>query len=208
MKDIKLPKDISGYVKKKVLRRLLCLLALLALFAAANVYLWSKLREIDNINNDVYVYFIVISIILPFLISGVPLKMIDKSWRGEVIAVDITEETGAYARGKSVAPYTKHVIILKVKKDNGTVCDVRAAEYGIKNHLLGEAVPNEGNIKHHMNDYHAGDLVYHFYGIPHNFVVSSDVTKPTNCVICGYQNKNEDEKCFNCGHSLIKYEEN
>ena len=203
MSKTKLPKDISAYVRNKTIKRILLLVALLAAFALANIYLWN---EFKNTNAAVHALFVAISVILPFIISGVPLKMIDKSWRGEVISTEIREETGVYMHGIHAVPYTNHVIILKVKKDNGEIREVRAAEYGSRNRLRGEEVPNEGNIQHHMNDYGKGDLVYHFYGMPHNFVVSRDVNRPINCVICGYQNPKSDEKCSNCGHTLIKCE--
>lgn len=201
MKDIKLPNDISGYVKKKIIKRVLYLFVLIAAFAAANVYLW---HEIKDMNMMARAAIFITSIILPFVISGVPLKMIDRSWRGEVISVEIKEETGVYMHGGQYAtPYAKHVIILNVKKDNGEIEKVRAAEYGTKNRFRGEDVPNEGDINHHMNDYRKGDLVYHFYGIPHNLVVGSEIHRPTNCVMCGCRNPKPDDKCFNCGYSLI-----
>ena len=203
MKDIKLPKDISRYVRKKIIKRFLWLIVLSAAFAALNIYLWN---EIENISIVTRVLLLVVSIILPFIISGVPVKMLDRSWRGEVISTEIKEETGVYMHGGQYAtPYTKHVIILNVKKDNGKICKVRVAEYGSKNRLRGEEVPNEGNIQHHMKDYLEGDLVYHFYGIPHNFVVSREIHRPTNCVMCGCRHPKTDDKCFNCGYKLIKY---
>ena len=206
MKDIKLPNDICVYVRKKMLKRILCLVVLVALFAAVNVCLWIEFKDMNVISR---VAILVASVILPFIISGVPLKMIDRSWHGEVISTEIKEETGVYMHGGQYAtPYTKHVIILNVKKDSGEMCTVRAAEYGSKNRLRGEEVPGEGNIQHHMNDYREGDLVYHFNGVPYNLVVCKEVHRPANCVMCGCRNPKTDDKCFNCGHSLIKYEEN
>lgn len=203
MKDIKLPKDISGHVKKKIIKRLSYLSALIVAFAAVNVYLWNGFKDMNTVART---SILIISIILPFVISGVPMKMIDRSWRGEVISTEIKEETGVYMHGGQYAtPYTKHIIILNVKKDNGEIGKVKAAEYGTKNRLRGEEVPNEGDIQHHMNDYREGDLVYHFYGIPHNLVVSSEIHRPTNCVMCGCRNPKSDVKCFNCGYTLIKY---
>lgn len=198
---IKMPTDIKKYIAKKVIIRVLWLVLLIALSICANVYLW----EIFAAKSRTYIHivFIVVSALLPFVISGIPLKLIDNSWSGTVTNIEIKEETGTVSNGTTnVFPYIKHVIVLTLKKDNGSFLKVRIKEYGTRNHP-GIPVPSEGNIHHHMNDYSIGDIVYHFYGLSEYFVLSLDPTKPVNCVICGNQTPAESGKCWNCGYSLI-----
>ena len=106
------------------------------------------------------------------------------------------------AGGGKAFPYDKNVIYLKVKKDNGKETRITAREFGIRSHA-GFPVPNEGDITQHLNEYSVGDIVHHFYGLKHNYIVKKN-SEMIECVVCGSQNQKDRNDCLSCGHSLIK----
>ena len=196
-----LPKDIVKAVQKKIAR---CITVFAVLEIVAIVISVLSCEYITANTNVVFYIFVVIFLcVIPFLISGFPFKLIDKSWMGTVTDVVVKTETGTYtAAGVKAFPYDKNVIYLKVKKDNGKEELILACEFGIRSHP-GFSVPNEGDIVKHLNDYSVGDQVYHFYGLKHNCIVKKN-SELIECVVCGSQNQKERNNCLNCGYSLIK----
>ena len=201
MKNILIPKDIHNYVRKKVISCVLLFVSLEFLAAALNVFMFDSLSSVSE--GWIHISVIITLQIVPFVISKFPFKIIDKSWNGEVVSVDIRTKTGAYtAGGTKVYPYTKHEVILEVKRPNGKTVKIKAKEIGERSHV-GFSVPNEGDIKNYINYYSVGDKVYHFYGVPNYYVVKK-LSDKNDCVICGTQNTGERDTCLNCGYSLIK----
>lgn len=200
MKQIQLPKDIRKYVRNKILFRLLEFLILIAASAFLNILLYEEFIQKTHIS--VYMVFLLITVILPFWITRVPFHFFDRSWCGTVKAIDIQEETGTYTVGSRPWPYTKHSIILTVETTNGKLIKTKVKEYGIKSHK-GFAVPSEGNIQLHMNNYSEGNMVYHFYGLTELFVISQNKSTNVSCVVCGSQNPMKSSQCHYCGHSLL-----
>ena len=196
-----LPKDIVKAVKEKIAR---CITVFAVLEIVAIVISVLSCEYITaNTNVAFYIFVVIFLCVIPFLISGFPFKLIDKSWMGTVTDVVVKTETGTYtATGVKAFPYDKNVIYLKVKKDNGKEELILAREFGIRSHP-GFSVPNEGDIVKHLNDYSVGDQVYHFYGLKHNCIVKKN-SELIECVVCGSQNQKERNNCLSCGHSLIK----
>ena len=196
-----LPKDIVKAVKEKIAR---CITVFAVLEIVAIVISVLSCEYITaNTNVAFYIFVVIFLCVIPFLISGFPFKLIDKSWMGTVTDVVVKTETGTYtAAGVKAFPYDKNVIYLKVKKDNGKEELILAREFGIRSHP-GFSVPNEGDIVKHLNDYSVGDQVYHFYGLKHNCIVKKN-SELIECVVCGSQNQKERNNCLSCGHSLIK----
>ena len=201
MEYIQMPTDIKKYVKKKIVTRVVSLILLITLSTCINALLWDVF--VTKSSTAIHIVFIIITLLLPFIISGVPIKLIDESWRGVAKDVEIRTGTGVYTNGAGQSfPYVKHIVILTVERNGGKIQKIAIKEYGERSHK-GFAVPLEGNIRQHLDDYSIGDEVYHFYGLPTCLVVSAD-KKRTNCVICGGENVFGEDKCHNCGHSLIK----
>lgn len=197
----KLPKDIVQYVNKRIIRRLIIFVLLGIASITVSVLTWQYFATKTNV--FFHIFILILLGIIPFGASGIPIKLIDKSWTGTVTDIVVKTETGTYtAAGVKAFPYDKNVIYLKVKKDNGKEELILAREFGIRSHP-GFSVPNEGDIVKHLNDYSVGDQVYHFYGLKHNCIVKKN-SELIECVVCGSQNQKERNNCLNCGHSLIK----
>lgn len=201
MTNKNLPKDIQKYIAKKIVK---CVASFVTLEIIAIVITFVSWEYFSSKANAVFHYCVIVAICaIPFFVAGFPRRIIDRAWRGIVTDVQIKTETGSYSVGGGHAyPYTKNVIYLRVKKDNGKESYVAIREFGIRSHK-GFPVPNEGDVTKHLNEYSVGDVVYHFYGLKEYYVVrqNSDII---DCVICGAKNKSNLGLCDNCGHSLYK----
>ena len=199
MKKISLPVDIENHVRAKVTKRIASCFALLLLFSLILYFGGERLFGYSR-ESKIICYTIVI--LLPFFITGVPIKLIDRSWSGKVVSVKIKTAVAYHTEsGSRGVPYTKNTIILLVDTDHGTK-RITVNEFGSKLHN-GASVPSEGKIEHHTDDYSVGDSVFHFYGLDHPFVIRQN-SDTVDCVVCGTQNKGENKTCYDCGHTLIK----
>ncbi len=194
-----LPRDIKRYVLKKAIIYIVKLVLLEAAMAFLNIALWNRLVKIPV----VHILVLTGTLILPFLIIGIPKEFLRRSIVGKVKAVHIKEETGTYKAGIRYFPYTKNVIVLDVETEEGRTIRVQAKEYGVRSQE-GFAVPFEGNIQHHLNDYSAGDEVYRFRGLRFPLVVPRNPKKTVDCLICLSENPREESVCYYCGHTLLK----
>ena len=197
----RLPNDIVKYINRKVARCVIIFVILESIAIGISILSWEYLATNTNIVFHICILFFLY--IIPFFASGLPFKLIDKSWSGVVTKVFIKEETGTYTSGGSRSfPYVKNVIYLQVQKDNGKEVRVVAREFGTRSHA-GFPVPNEGDVTMHLDEYCVGDRVYHFYGLKHNYIVKNK-SEIIECVICGSHNQKERSDCLNCGYTLIK----
>ena len=197
----RLPNDIVKYINRKVARCVIIFVILESIAIGISILSWEYLATNTNIVFHICILFFLY--IIPFFASGLPFKLIDKSWSGVVTEVFIKEETGTYTSGGIRSfPYVKNVIYLQVQKDNGKEVRVVAREFGIRSRA-GFPVPNEGDVTMHLDEYCVGDRVYHFYGLKHNYIVKNK-SEIIECVICGSHNQKERSDCLNCGYTLIK----
>ena len=200
MERIKLPKDIRRHVCRISVLRLLKFLLLETLSFLLIFFLHERILEEFHI--IAYMFFLVVTALAPVLITELPQKLLDRSWRGTVKAIHIKEKSAAYLFNSCSKPYKKLVIILTVETDKGRTIQVNAKEYGIRR-SQGFADPNERNVQLHMNDYREGDAVYHFYGLSELFVIGANRPMNVNCVVCGSENPKSADTCHSCGHTLL-----
>ena len=200
MKKITLPADIENYVHKSIAKRIIKCVLLMILFGTI-LYFWGE--RMFSFSPELKTGAYIVVMLLPFIISGVPIKLIDRSWCGEIIKVHIKEEVAFNTVGgvKGI-PYTKHSVYLLVKTDKGIIKNILAKEYGSKLNN-GADVPLQGKIEHHTDDYTVGEKIYHFYGLKNYYVVRNH-SDTLDCVVCGSENKRENKTCYDCGHTLLK----
>ncbi len=200
MKKIMLPADIEHYVHKTVAKRIIKCVLLMILFGTI-LYFWGE--RMFSFSRELKIGAYIVVMLLPFIISGVPIKLIDRNWCGKVISVEIKSGTAFHTEGNGKGtPYTKNTVYLWVKTESGKLRKIAVKEFGAKLYN-GADVPSQGKIEHHTEDYSVGDIVYHFYGLEHYYVVRHN-SDTLDCVICGSHNSNESKECFYCGYTLIK----
>ena len=147
-----LPRDIKRHILKKIILYARKPLFWAAVMVAVNLSIRDRLAGVPVIR----ILLFIGTILLPFLVIGIPKHFWHKSIVGTVRTVHIQEETGTYSTGTRHWPYTKHVIYLDVETADGKHHRVKAREYGRRSHK-GFSVPSEGDVQRHLNDYAEGE---------------------------------------------------
>ena len=200
---VSLPRDIQRHILRKAIVYIVKLVLLETAMAFLNIALWSRLVKIPI----VHILVLTGTLVLPFLIIGIPKDFFRSSIVGKVKAVHVKEETGTYKAGIQYFPYTKNVILLDVETEKGRTVRVYAKECGERSHES-FAVPFEGNIQHHLKDYAVGDTVYRFRGLRFPLVVTQNQNpkNTTDCLVCGSESPCKESVCYYCGHTLLKFD--
>ncbi len=202
-----LPKDIQNYVKKKIISRII---VFLLLQIACIFLIVSGFNLLDNLG-IVWKVFIVVSVIfIPFCVSGVPFKLIDRSWMGKILSVSVETVVDATSQfGYRPRLYRKNKIVLKIEREDKKICEERVGIYPTAEETHGLGYFSKSKTSGDINDdvvyYKPGAFVYHFYGLQ-NVVVFKENCNRVDCVICSTVNPILRDDCFCCGHSLIKPE--
>lgn len=198
MKKIIVPEDLKKIGRNKIIGRIvafeiLFVSSVLILYFAAN---WLSTVSFEN-KVITYIFFLV----LPFVLSGFPHKLIDKTWSGTVVKSEVkTLVTRKFFEAGSLKRRNYNfVYVVKDDKDfdTETVTNVKINENG------------------YLDMYNKGDKVVHVYGCNYLYVMPKKANDPVVCVVCGMKNYNEEDNagnrgfCKSCGHSLdIRFEDN
>ena len=192
-----LPDDLQKIVVRSVLKRLIPF-GFVEILVISYIILWGE-KSFKMIDVTVRMLIYVALVVIPFFIFGMP-KLIDRSWRGEIIKINV--EAGYESSGKSL--FHVNYLILTIKCDDGKIIDrtVNAFNTGRTRPTIDKSNLSSGKAEYVEDDYAVGDMVYHYYGLPHLLVLHSNNSR--DCVICGANNPDKNDRCFFCGHSIIK----
>lgn len=186
-----LPKDLKAYAIKTALKRIIPCVALLIGFSVALIFWGDVILPIEKDVIKVIVYTMVM--LVPFALTGVPLKLLDKTYSGTVQKIEIKTTTDNVYHGQPTREnlYTKNTVFLHVLQENGVA--IRKEAY-------------EGNAKlpQKLDVYKVGDRVFHLYGSTQTVVLPQPLDKYVQCPICGTLNDKNYVSCEVCTHTLIK----
>ena len=187
-----LPKDLKAYCKKRVLMRVLpCIL----MFVAFGLILLEWGTVIFATQNKIYrISCYVVVMILPFVLTGVPHKLFDSTYYGTVKKVDIvtTMDNASSVKPTREHLYLKNTIYLEIETPDGTL-------------IYKKAYSGKARLQQNINTYNEGDLVFHLYGTNVTIVLPDSADTSVQCSVCGTSNNINDDKCRDCGHSLVKH---
>lgn len=186
-----LPKDLRTYSRKRFLIRIIPCAILVAAFAAVLI-LWGKaIFNTDNVAFRVLCYVLVM--LIPFALTGVPHKLIDETYCGTVKKVDIvtTMDNESSIKPTREQLYERNTIYLSIEQANGKL-------------IYKKVYSGRASMQQNINKYNEGDFVFHLYGTKNVLVLPDMASTTVHCAVCGSSNKIEDDKCRDCGHSLVK----
>lgn len=199
MKPLKLPRDLRMFVIKTVLKRVVPCMLLIVTFAIALIFWGDVILPVDKDIVKVIVYTMVM--LVPFAVTGVPYKMIDSTWKGEVIESRIVEET-SFTKEAVPRMYGSVNVILNVKMPNGKTKEIKLQGSTFAKHVNLQFAAS-GNANQTEDFYSVGNHVFHLYGSNQYVVLPKAADKAVQCPICGIKNDKTNEKCDSCGHSLV-----
>ena len=198
--DYQLPYDVKEKIEKNTIRRIITFF-LLEVLVVAFIVLTPGL--LSNVPEYQYVLFCAVAVAIPVFICGVHKMLFDRTWSGKIIGVRIKNVPGRLrGSGGGVSYDWNDAICLTIRKSNG-----RLIEYNVEKFLKGYDPMVLNNKKSKVSDsfekYKAGDSVYHFFGTKGLVVYRPGETNNKFCVLCGTQQSVHNERCNDCGHTLI-----
>ena len=193
-------------IRNIIIRSVVCFL-LLAIFILVIILWGNKIFPATFENNKGYaglkVMFYIIFLLIPFIITGVPFKIIDKSWSGTITAVEIKENLGTTSNPRYVYVYPKEDLILTIRKDDGKEIKQTVLSL-VERFKPGQDKTPNGKVFYHTHKYNVGDRVYKYYGFKHLYLVPDNYQNSKICICCGSQNKIEAQSCWYCNSELLK----
>jgi len=185
-----IPSKIKRRTMKKVLIRVSIFVIILILLVSAFIFL-KPLAALER-NNKILTFYI--GVFLDIAVTGVPFKLIRRSWQGEVLGVKIKTSTETWNPSKPTASswYTANTVILTLKTP--------------KNNIIMETAEtaNARNTQADIDRYKRGDYVAQINGTeyPAHYKLESNETR---CVICGSYASNDLHECEQCGNPLVTF---
>jgi len=179
-----LPRDHKKYLVKKRFKRLLPCFLLFILFVVILYIYGPVIVNTDVVAFRVSVYALIL--LLPFLITGVPFKMLDKTYCGRVEKVFVDSVMVKDPRNG------------KMTSANLLSLAVRSLDGKLKVHDIKYVANNRAPA------YKEGDDVFHLAGTSIVMIIPDSVDATVQCAICGDSNDVGYSRCRGCGHTLIK----
>lgn len=191
LSTFKISTELKKHTRNTVLKRIVPCVILLIAFIVLLLLFGSTICNTDN--KVFQVSFYVVVMLVPFVVTGVPFKLIDKTYEGIVESVNIktTVDSGSSVKPSREQLYKKNTIYLTVKLPNGKVCTKKVYE-------------GKADLNQHLETYKKGDRVFHLYGSKYTVVLPKANDIEVQCAICGERNKIEDDICRSCNNSLYK----
>ena len=193
-----LPDDVKRHIRYNVLKRLIIRAFLEFAFGGVLILRGKQIFRTGSWPAfDIICYCVIL--IIPFVVCGVPFRLIDKTWYGIVEKVDIKT---TYDNDQPYKPTLEHFYL-----KNTVYLTVNLPDK--KKIVKRKVYAGRAKQQQHLNSYKNGDKVFHLYGTQHTIVMPSASEMHVQCAGCGTMNdmpnRNEDNMltCHNCHLTLI-----
>lgn len=185
-----IPSEIKQRIKKRTVIRISIFAGVLIFLVLAFLFL-KPFAELER-NNKALTFYV--CVFLDILLTGVPFRLIGRSWQGEVVGVKVKTSTETWNPSKPTNSswYTANTVTLTLKtpKDNIIVenAEKTKARYSQKDIVR----------------YEKGDYAARIHGVeyPAHYKAGSNETR---CVICGSYSSNDLHNCERCGNALVTF---
>ena len=190
IKGFKMPEDLRAYTQKKIARRVVpCLI--LEILLGLIIALWGDILFPTSANEFKYCCYFVIMLI-PFAITGVPFKLIDRTYAGVIEHTEISTvmcTTRGTRRHKLI---WKNQLDVTIRTTDGKLIDKTPL-------MIDISMPVQK-----LEVYKVGDRVFHLYGTDTIVRLPEPSDSHVACAVCGDMNPMERNTCSFCDHTLIK----
>ena len=189
--DNKIPNDLKKFARNYVVKRVVACIVMLALLVTFLVL------YIDTIFSSglasVKVLFCIVVLVVPFILTGVPLKLFDRTYFGTVeqVSVETTVDSDSKSKPTWQTLYVRNTVYLTIRTPDGKVIDKKVYSA-------------QANRNQNYDMYKNGDRVFHLYGSKYTVILPKKSDTHVECAVCGASNDIDNDKCRNCGHTLIK----
>ncbi len=200
--NYQLPYDVKEKIEKKTIFRIITFFLLEVLVIVFITLTPGFLSEVPEYQ---YVLFCAVAVAIPVFICGIYKMVFDRTWSGKIIGVRIKNVPGRLrGSGRGVSYDWNDAICLTICKSNGRIFEYNAESF-VKGYspLLLNYNAQSHKISDHFEMYKAGDSIYHLFGTKGLVVYRPGEANNKFCVLCRTQQSDHNERCNDCGHTLI-----
>lgn len=183
---VEIPADIANIVRRRNRKRIVTCAVWFCAMVAVLIYAWT----IPQLSFKNYLVFGIVFLILPFVFTGVPFVLFDKSCCGEIVDLSVKTEIVYDKSARIRSAGWENIVYVTLRLENGKT--VRKMAY--------KEWVNEKQKK--LDVLAVGDVVVYISGMHFVQRISDDERKDNFCVVCGALRPSKEEKCYNCGHTL------
>ena len=187
----RLPRDLKWFSFWRAALRILIWGILMGAFGAV-IYLWGPIIFPSGpyeFRISCYVAFMLI----PFPLTGMPWKLIDSTFGGEVKFVDVeTTMEPEHPGAPTLRMFYRNTTTLLIVDGEG-----RELFKKVSSQRLKKRYP-------YTDKYKKYDRVLHLYGSKYTVVLPKPSDTRVQCAACGVSNDIKDDRCHRCRHTLVK----
>lgn len=189
MKKIIVPSDIKKKVRGDISKKIVKFVLYLAVAVVLVVLFAKSMAESEMAVVSVCIASAV-ALALCCWFSGVPLQIIDSSWYGKIIEVDVKDVkiSKTFRERKREAGDSIQYVLVETSDKKYKTCEIY----------------DDGRIySSRARNYNLGDTVVHVGGCEYlRPMHHPDQGKVQVCVVCGFKSEPDATHCSECGHSL------
>lgn len=188
---IELPNDLRKYVLRWVLKRVISCAVLLLCFGVIMLLYADVL--FGEVQSAFKVVIYIVLMVLTFIITGVPHKLIDQTYYGKVVDVKqvLTMDNERSAKPSRESAFMRNTIYLTITTPSGKK-------------IKRKAHSGRANNQQFLDAYQKGDKVFHLAYTPRTIVLPTSSDTRVACCVCGRNNDIENDTCDGCGYTLVK----
>lgn len=198
-----IPDDLKKYAKKYLLVKICSCIILLAILFTVLILFSDQIFNPEGSLYRIKEFVCIASVIFICFITGVPLKLIDRTFFGTVEKVTVTTGYNSRAAGKRQSTLNSRTVSHRGFYSIITM-DITIKTSDGKN--LTRKISSEPPLENNNYDdiFKQGDCVFHLYGTNIYVKIPNDKKVKIACPVCGVLNLQSSSRCEECKHSLVK----
>lgn len=197
-----LPDDLKKYARKHLLIRLCSCIILLAILFTVLILFGDKIFNPEGSLYRIKEFICIALVIIICYFTGVPMRLIDRTFFGTIEKVTVTTGYNSRAIGKrqstvnsKTASYRGFYSIITME------ISIKTADGKHLKRTISSAPPS--NDTNYDEIFKQGDRVFHLYGTDIYVKIPEDKKEKVACPVCGLLNAQSNVHCENCNHSII-----
>ena len=186
-----LPKDLQKFILTKILKRCIpCAIILFAVIAVLFLFGDTLLGEENNIFKQTC---IIIAVIIPFYVCGVPFKLLDTTFCGKIVEVrqELSLDNERSFKPSREGMFTKNTVFVTLITPSGK----RIRRKCFSGRL--DQIKNTEKFK-------VGDEIFHLALSDRTILIPKAKDTVVECAVCSRSNQKDLNLCEECGHTLVK----
>ena len=197
-----LPDDLKKWARKYLLVRLCSCFILLAILFTVLILFGDKIFNPEGSLYRIKEFVCIALVIVICFITGVPMKLMDRTFFGTIEKVTVTTGYNSRAAGKRQSTLNSRTVSHRGFYSIITMdITIKTSDGKTITRTVSSAPPSGDN--NYDEIFKQGDRVFHLYGTSIYVKIPEDKKEKIACPVCGLLNVQSNSQCENCNHSII-----